>query len=149
MRYDKNDAKNSVGATTANDSAWSPRLAANWDVTGKGTVRVGASYAHYVGGLQDTIQDSTSAGGQPGVLYWYYTAASGALPINVGVAPGTQPPVATAAAIQQVFDWFFAQDCPDLSTCKLPLGVRHHPRPEPGRSTGRSSRRTRGSTRSA
>ena len=122
VRYDKNDAKNSVGAKTANDSAWSPRLAANWDVTGKGIVRVGASYAHYVGGLQDSIQDSTSAGGQPGVLYWYYTAASGALPINVGVPAGTQPPVATAAAIQQVFDWFFAHHCPDLSTCTLPLG---------------------------
>ncbi|HQQ76780.1 MAG TPA: TonB-dependent receptor [Thermoanaerobaculia bacterium] len=120
VRYDKNNAKNSVGATTANDSAWSPRLAVNWDVTGKGNVRLGASYAHYVGGLQDSIQDSTSAGGQPATFYWYYNGA-GTAPINVGVPAGTQPPVSAAQAIQQVFNWFYAQGCPDLATCKLPL----------------------------
>ena len=117
VRYDKNDAQNSVGAETANDSAWSPRIAANYDVTGKGDLRVGASYAHYVGGLQDAIQDSTSSGGQPATYYWYY----GGAPINVGVTPGTQPPVTRQQAIQQVFDWFFAQGCPSLATCKLPF----------------------------
>jgi outer membrane receptor protein involved in Fe transport len=121
VRYDKNNAKNSVGATTANDSAWSPRLAVNWDATGKGNVRVGASYAHYVGGLQDSIQDSTSAGGQPAAIYWYYQGF-GAQPINVNVPAGTQPPVSPQQAIQQVFNWFFAQGCPDFSTCKIPLG---------------------------
>ena len=127
VRYDKNNAKNSVGATTANDSAWSPRVAVNWDVTGKGNVRLGASYAHYVGGLQDSIQDSTSAGGQPATYYWYYTASSGAQKINVGVPPGAQPPTSAAAAIQQVFNWFYAQGCPDLATCKLPLAFASIP----------------------
>jgi outer membrane receptor protein involved in Fe transport len=126
VRYDKNDAKNSVGATTADDAAWSPRLAVSWDVTGKGNVRVGASYAHYVGGLQDSIQDTTSAGGQPAAIYWYYTGF-GAQPINVGVPAGTQPPVSAQQAIKQVFDWFHAQGCPDFATCKLPLGGANIP----------------------
>jgi outer membrane receptor for ferrienterochelin and colicin len=115
VRYDKNDAQNSVGASTANDSAFSPRIAANFDVTGKGNLRIGASYAHYVGGLQDSVQDSTSAGGQPATYYWYY----GGTPINVGVTPGTQPPTSRPQAIQQAFDWFFAQGCPNLATCTL------------------------------
>ena len=115
VRYDKNDAQNSTGASTANDSAWSPRIAANFDVTGKGNLRVAASYAHYVGGLQDSQQDGASAGGQPATFYWYYGGPS----INVGVTPGTQPPVSRQQAIQQVFDWFFAQGCPDPATCKL------------------------------
>jgi outer membrane receptor protein involved in Fe transport len=117
VRYDKNAAQNSVGATTANDSAFSPRIAANFDVTGKGNLRVGASYAHYVGGLQDSIQDSASAGGQPATFYWYYGGPS----INVGVPAGTQPPVTRQNAITQVFNWFFAQGCPNLATCPLPL----------------------------
>ncbi len=115
VRYDKNDAQNGLGATTANDSAWSPRIAANFDVTGKGSLRVAASYAHYVGGLQDSQQDGASAGGVPATFYWYYAGPT----INVGVTPGTQPPVTRQQAIQQVFDWFFAQGCPDPATCKL------------------------------
>jgi outer membrane receptor for ferrienterochelin and colicin len=117
VRYDKNDAKNSVGATTANDSAFSPRIAANFDVTGKGNLRVAASYAHYVGGLQDSQQDSASSGGQPATFEWYYAGPN----INVGVPAGTQPPVTRQQAITQVFNWFFAQGCPDLSTCSPPL----------------------------
>ncbi|MFI5197299.1 MAG: TonB-dependent receptor domain-containing protein [Thermoanaerobaculia bacterium] len=133
VRYDKNNAQNSNGATTANDSAFSPRLAANFDVTGKGNVRVGASYAHYVGGLQDAIQDSSSSGGQPATFYWYYTGA-GATPINCipngtgcTLPPAGTPLVTRAQALQQVFNWFFAQGCPDLSTCKLPLSYASVP----------------------
>lgn len=133
VRYDKNDATNSNGATTANDSAFSPRLAANFDVTGKGNARVGASYAHYVGGLQDAIQDSSSSGGQPATFIWYYTG-TGADPINC-MPSGTGcklPPAGTpletrAQALQQVFNWFFAQGCPDLSTCTLPLSYASVP----------------------
>ncbi len=123
VRYDKNAASNSLGVVTANDSAWSPRLAAAYDVTGTGKVKVGASYAHYVGAIQDSILDSSSAGGQPGTFIWYITGA-GAPVIN-------NPPGATlttrAQALQQVFDWFFAQGCPDLSTCKLPLDYANYP----------------------
>jgi outer membrane receptor for ferrienterochelin and colicin len=140
VRWDKNNAQNSIGATTANDSAFSPRIAANYDVTGKGNLRVGASYAHYVGGLQDSVQDSASSGGQPATFIWYYTGA-GATPINCipvndpttgafkscSNPPAGTPLVTRAQALQQVFNWFFAQGCPDLTTCKLPLSYASVP----------------------
>jgi Carboxypeptidase regulatory-like domain len=123
VRYDKNNASNSLGVVTANDSAWSPRLAASYDLTSSGKIKVGASYAHYVGAIQDVILDGSSAGGQPGVFLWYITGP-GAPVIN-------NPPGGTlttrAQALQQVFDWFFAQGCPDLSTCKLPLAYAQYP----------------------
>lgn len=119
VRYDKNSAADSRGVVTADDSAFSPRLAAAFDVTGKGNLRVAASYAKYIGGIQETQVDGGSNAGQPGVLLWYYTGP-GANPINVNLPAGATP-VSRAAALQQVFDWFFAQGCPNLQTCKLPL----------------------------
>src|SRR5262249_36597431 len=86
VRYDKNNASNSLAVVTANDSAWSPRLAAAYDLTGSGSVKVGASYAHYVGAIQDNILDGSSAGGQPGVFLWYITGA-GAPVINNPAGP--------------------------------------------------------------
>jgi Carboxypeptidase regulatory-like domain/TonB dependent receptor len=123
VRYDKNAAANSLGVVTANDSAWSPRIAAAFDVTKSGAVKVGASYAHYVGAIQDSILDSSSAGGQPGAFIWYVTGA-GAPVIN---NPAGNTLTTRAQMAQQVFDWFFAQGCPDLSTCKLPLAYAFYP----------------------
>ncbi len=124
VRWDKNNAKDSNGVVRADDSAISPRLAVAYDVTGKGTLRVGASYAKYVGAIQDSLVDSASDGGQPGLLIWYYDGP-GATPINV---PGNGGPLVTRAqALQQVFDWFFAQGCPNLATCQLPLAYAFVP----------------------
>ncbi|MEO8053622.1 MAG: TonB-dependent receptor [Acidobacteriota bacterium] len=125
VRWDKNHAQDSNGVVRADDSAFSPRLAASFDVTGKGTLRVGASYAKYVGAIQDSLVDSASDGGSPSTFIWYYQG-SGATPINVNPAPGT-PLVTRAQALQQVFNWFFAQGCPDLTTCRLPLGYANIP----------------------
>ena len=41
-------------------------------------------------------------------------------------APGA-PLTTRAQALQQVFNWFFAQGCPDLTTCRLPLGYANIP----------------------
>ncbi len=125
VRWDKNHAKDSNGVVRADDSAFSPRLAAAWDVSGKGTLRVGASYAKYVGAIQDSLVDSSSDGGSPALFIWYYDGP-GATPINVNPAPGA-PLVTRAQALQQVFDWFFSQGCPTLSTCKLPLAYASVP----------------------
>ncbi len=122
LRWDKNDAKDSRGVTTADDSAFSPRLAASYDVTGKGNLKVAASYARYIGGIQDNLVDSASNAGSPGVLYWFY----GGPEINVNPAAG-QPLTTRAEALQTVFDWFFAQGCPNLTTCKLPLAYAFVP----------------------
>ncbi len=116
VRYDKNDAKDSRGVVTANDSAFSPRLAAAYDVTGTGSLKVAASYARYIGGIQDNLVNSASNAGNASLFIWYY----GGPAINVNRPPGA-PLVARAEALQSVFDWFFAQQCPDLQTCRVPL----------------------------
>ncbi len=123
VRYDKNNASNSLGVVTAKDSAFSPRLAAAYDLTGSGSVKLGASYAHYVGAIQDVIVDSSSAGGRAGAFQWYLTGAGA--PVINNPAGGTL--TTRAQAIQQVFDFFFAQGCPDVSTCKLPLAYANYP----------------------
>jgi outer membrane receptor protein involved in Fe transport len=117
VRWDKNDAKDSRGITTAKDSAFSPRIAASYDVTAKGNLRVGASYASYVAGIQDNLVDSASNAGAPSTYFWYLNVP-GAPVIN---SPAVSPLVTRAQALQQIFDWFFAQGCPNLSTCKVPL----------------------------
>src|SRR5262249_48255068 len=125
VRWDKNHAKDSNGFVRADDSAFSPRLAVAYDVTGKGTLRVGASYAKYVGAIQDSLVDSASDGGSPSTFIWYYQGP-GATPISLNPAAGA-PLTTRAQALQQVFNWFFAQGCPDLTTCKLPLAYANIP----------------------
>ena len=123
VRWDRNHAKDSNGVVRADDAAWSPRLAAAWDVSGKGTLRVGASYAKYVGAIQDSLVDSASDGGAPGLFIWYYDGP-GATPINT---PGSGALLTRAQALTQVFNWFFAQGCPNLATCRLPLAYASVP----------------------
>ncbi len=125
VRWDKNHAKDSNSVVRADDNAFSPRLAAAWDVTGKGTLRVGASYAKYVGAIQDSLVDSASDGGQASTFAWYYSGP-GATPINVNPAPGATL-VTRAQALQQFFDWFFGQGCPNLTTCQVPLAAANIP----------------------
>ena len=79
LRYDKNDATDQGGAKTANDDAFSPRLSATWDPKGDGKLHVTASYATYVGQLQEGIAGSgASSAGTPASYYYYWTGA----PIN-------------------------------------------------------------------
>ena len=99
VRYDKNDAKDSGGVTTADDSKWSPRLAATWDPAGTGTFRVNATYAIYVGAPANVMVGAGSTAGSPAAFYYYYEGP----PINT--SPGG-PLVTRAQAIQAVFDWF-------------------------------------------
>ncbi len=81
LRYDKNNGKNSAGVTTANDSAWSPRLGVVYDVTGKGDLRVNFYYGKYVQAIANNIADGTSAAGQPQTFRYQYNGPA----INVGV----------------------------------------------------------------
>ncbi len=57
---------------TSDDSKWSPRLAAIWDPTGKGTFRVNASYAVYVAAPAETQVGAGSAAGSPAYFGYYY-----------------------------------------------------------------------------
>jgi outer membrane receptor protein involved in Fe transport len=116
VRWDKNDAKDQGGVTRANDSAFSPRLAAVWDVKGDGKLRVAASYAKYLAAINEVFVSGATPAGTPSILYWYYDGP-GATPINTGNAPL----VTRAQALQQLFAWFQSNNCPNLSTCTIPL----------------------------
>ncbi len=118
VRWDKNAAKDGAGVTRASDSAFSPRLGATWDTRGDGKLRVAASYAKYVGAIQETQVSSATQAGTPLILYWYYDGP-GATPINAD-PNGTL--LTRAQALTQLFNWFQGQGCPNLTTCEVPLG---------------------------
>ena len=122
VRYDKNHAVDTLGAVTSNDSAWSPRLAATYDVLGDSKLRVTASYAKYVAAIQDTQATGGSLGGNAVDFWWYYDGF-GAKPINVD---STQPLVSTRDVVQQIYNWFAGAGCypdPLAASCKVPLAA--------------------------
>ena len=102
LRWDKNQGKDSAGAKVADDSAFSPRIGVVWDPTGRGVWAVTASFAKYVASLNNSIADSSSAGGNPATLQYTYTGPA----INSDVNAATLVP--TDAALRQLFDWFNA-----------------------------------------
>jgi outer membrane receptor for ferrienterochelin and colicin len=74
VRWDKNNAKDSAGHTVADDSQFSPRLSASYDIKGDGTFRVSGSYARYVGQIQETIAGSgATSNGSPASYYYFWT----------------------------------------------------------------------------
>lgn len=118
VRWDKNAAKDGGGVERANDSTFSPRVGVTWDVAGNGKLRFAASYAKYVGAIQETQVSSATQAGTPLLLYWYYDGP-GATPINTNPSG---PLLTRAQALTQLFNWFQGQGCPTLSTCRVPLG---------------------------
>jgi hypothetical protein len=100
-RYDQTEAVDSQGNPTADDSQFSPRLGATYDILGNGRFKVNASYAKYVGRLAETVQGAGSAAGDPWGIYFYYTGA----PIT-----GTASEV-----VHQVIDWFQANGGTDFA----------------------------------
>ena len=87
--------------------AFSPRLAATWDVKGDGKLRVTANYAKYVAGIQEGQAGSGyTPAGAPASYYWYYNGF-GATPINTG----TGPYLTSEQALTQLWNWFRAQGC--------------------------------------
>ncbi len=97
LRWDKNDATDAAGMTTAKDSAFSPRLSASYDVKGDGKLRVSGSYARYVGQVQEGFAGSGATGaGAPASYYYYWTGPS----INAGA---TGPYVPTDQILRTMF----------------------------------------------
>ncbi len=106
VRWDKNAAQDSRGVQTSDDSAFSPRLAATWDVDGRGTLRVSGSYAQYVGALQESVANSASNAGSPAILAYYYDGP------EVNTNPNG-PLVSREQAINTFFNWWFSIGGPD------------------------------------
>jgi outer membrane receptor protein involved in Fe transport len=101
VRYDKNDAIDQSHNKTADDSAFSPRLGAMYDLKGDGRNRFTLNYAKYVSHIDNGINDAAAGGGQPGSIYFNYRGPE----YN---APGTPTAqlLPTATVIQNVFNWF-------------------------------------------
>jgi hypothetical protein len=118
VRWDKNDATDQAGNVTSNDSAFSPRLAVMYDVTGTGKLRVTASYARYVAALQETqAGSSSSSAGTPADFYWYYDGP------GINTDP-TKPLLSPHDALAQMFNWFQSSGClpdPLSPNCKVEL----------------------------
>jgi hypothetical protein len=104
VRYDKNDAIGGDGRLRiADDSAWSPRLAAHYDIFGNAKLVVNASYGQYVGRLAEGAANDADPAGRNATLAWNYRGPS----INNDVNAPTSSLVPTDQAIGMVFDWFF------------------------------------------
>jgi len=107
LRYDKNNGKDQEGKTVVTDDAWSPRLGVIFNPTGNANWSVTGSVAKYVTAISQAIADASSAGGQPQTRQFIYRGA------NINPA-GTANLVAPEVAIQQVFDWYFANGASNL-----------------------------------
>jgi hypothetical protein len=105
IRYDKNDAISGDGTfKIADDSAFSPRLAAHYDIRGNGGIVVNASYGHYVGRLAEGAANDADPAGRNATLQWDYRGPN----INNDVNAPTSQLIPTDQAIKMVMDWFFA-----------------------------------------
>ena len=104
VRFDKNDAADSRGATVAKDFGISPRLSANFDVRGDGSLTLNAGYAKYVAKIAEGPAGTGSAAGTSAEYRWHYQGPA----INADVNAPTDRLVPTGVALQRLFDWFFA-----------------------------------------
>jgi hypothetical protein len=100
LRYDKNDSTDSFGSVTANDSAWSPRLAATYDPRGDNRIRFTVSYAKYVAAPAETQVGAGSPAGSPAQYVYNYLGPS----INPDANAATL--LTTSQALQQLFNYF-------------------------------------------
>ncbi|HEX7833371.1 MAG TPA: TonB-dependent receptor, partial [Thermoanaerobaculia bacterium] len=102
FRYDKNDAVDGSGNKASDDQAFSPRLTTIYDLRGDGRHRFSLAYNNYVSRIVEGIAASNNSAGSPATIDFLYSG-----PVING--PATPFAVSMPQAIQQVFDWFFAQ----------------------------------------
>jgi hypothetical protein len=105
VRYDKNNAiSGDHSFKIADDSAFSPRLGAHYDIFGNQRVIVNASYGKYIGRLSEGAANDGDPAGRNASLQWDYRGPS----INNDVNTPTSALIPTDKAMQMIFDWFFA-----------------------------------------
>ena len=100
-RYDKAFGADQAGNKTVDDSAISPRLAANFDPNGNGRHRFSLTYGRYVSKVDQGPADSTAAAGRYAAYSWDYKGPT----INPAGTPISQL-LSAPQVIQRVFDWF-------------------------------------------
>jgi outer membrane receptor for ferrienterochelin and colicin len=99
LRWDKNAVRDFAGTLQSTQGTLSPRLAATWDPTGQGRLRLTAGWGRYVGTVNEWQLGWASQPGLPAIFGYLYNGP----PINVDPA---QPRVSTADALRQAFAWF-------------------------------------------
>ncbi len=107
LRYDINDGTDGAGNVVTDDSRFSPRLGASWDIKGDGDWVINASLARYVGAIANSIADS-GGGGNPS--YFGYTYGGPLINTDgVNVCGPDHPELCmydSPGAMEIVFDWF-------------------------------------------
>lgn len=104
VRYDESFGTDQAGNKTVDDSAFSPRLAARYDLRGDGKHNFSATYGRYVSKVDQGPADNTATAGRYASYYWDYTGPD-ALVINPIGTPRDQL-LSTPEVIRRVFDWF-------------------------------------------
>jgi outer membrane receptor protein involved in Fe transport len=104
-RYDKNNAVDQSHNKVSDDSNMSPRLGIVYDLRGDGRHRFTANYAKYVSHIDNGVNDSIAAGGQPASIYFNYRGPE-LNPSSQCSATNSAGCVPTATVIQKVFEWF-------------------------------------------
>ncbi len=104
VRYDQNDGVDSSGAKVADDSKFSPRVGASYDLHGDGDLVFNASYGTYVAALANGVADDASSGGAIGLYDYRYAGPA----VNVNCVPGVDC-VDAATALGILFDWYTSQ----------------------------------------
>lgn len=104
VRYDRNNAVDSSGNVVSDDSKFSPRLSATYDLFGNGRHRVTASYSDYASRIVEGPATGQASAGTAAYIYYAYNGPA----INPAGTPANQL-VDTHAALQIMFDWLNAQ----------------------------------------
>jgi hypothetical protein len=97
LRYDRNDAVDADGVTTAADHRISPRLSVQFDPGGNGRHRITASYAEYASRVGDGIASANQASGAAAAVDFAYRGPA----INDKALT-----VPMAEALRMLFDYF-------------------------------------------
>jgi outer membrane receptor protein involved in Fe transport len=111
VRYDKNNAVDGSKNTVSNDSKFTPRLSASYDLSGNGKHKVTASYGQYASRIVDGPGTAGSSAGNPGYVYYKYLGPA----INPAGTPTNQL-IDTHAALAIVNDWF-THTCDSQGRC--------------------------------
>lgn len=101
VRYDEAFGTDQAGNKTVDDDAFSPRLAAAYDVRGDGRQRFSASYGRYVSKVDQGPADNTATAGRYASYYFDYRGPT----INPRGTPFNEL-IPIPQVIQMVFAWF-------------------------------------------
>lgn len=100
IRYDRSRGKDQGGEEQAEDSRWSPRLGAIWDIGGDGRNRISASFSRYAAKVDQFVARAASPAGAQSYFAWLWDGEE----INTGHGPL----LTTGQVLARIEEWFLA-----------------------------------------